>query len=265
MSETGSGPPATPSMPTSGGINEFIFNAANDMVKHLACIDAKACDLNQSIIDNRELKKRYILQFHRLRGDAMTKVTNAGLQASDRDTATSLARRASEVFTDPDHLKSARTSYEFVMSIGGIDKVDELKKKSDAIQDRKLDDSLLEYSEVLNKYKMTIGSVIMMVWSCGSKSFVRVVDQFDCSNPKHSTSIYLRLLVHAKDGHAMYIVVPITTINQHCTVATGANLQELFDKVCDGDNIKKLYDIHVANTAVRNRYTEHVFARAVVQ
>tara|TARA_B110001452_G_scaffold201956_1_gene172027 strand:- start:4837 stop:5811 length:975 start_codon:yes stop_codon:yes gene_type:complete len=241
----------------------MIFKAAKDMVKHFNGLDSQARDVAQSMSDNRSIKERHLSQVSRLRSEALTQVVNAGLQAGDCVPATNLARRASDVFKDPDHLKAARASYDFVMSIGGIDKLEEYKKKSEAIQDRKLDDSLLEYTEVLDKYKMVIGSVIMMVWSCGSKSFVRVVDRFSDSNL--STSICVQLLVNSKEGKAMYTIVPIVTVNAHCTIATGANLQKLFDDVCEGDNIKKLYELHVDNTPLRSRYSEHDFARAVVQ
>jgi hypothetical protein len=241
----------------------MIFKSSNDLVKHFNELDSQARDVAQRMSDNRSIKERHLSQLSRLRSEAMAQVVKAGLQAGDCASATNLARRASEVFKDPDHLKAARASYDFVTSIGGIDKLEEYKKKSEAIQDRKLDDSLLEYTEVLDKYKMGIGSVIMMVWSCGSKSFVRVVDQF--SDSKLSTSICVQLLVNSKEGKVMYTVVPIVTINTHCTIATGANLQKLFDDVCDGDNIKKLYDLHVSNTPLRSRYSEHDFARVVVQ
>lgn len=263
MSGSGSGPPANPVGPNDLTRDEMIFKAAKDLVKHLEELDSQARDVAQRMSDNQSIKGRHLRHIHQLNSEAVAQVVTAGLQFGDCASATKLARCASEVFKDPNHLKAARASYDLVMSIGGIDKLDEYKKKSEAIQDRKFDDSLLEYTEVLDRYKMGIGSVIMMVWSCGSKSFVRVVDQF--SGSKLSTSICVQLLVNCKERKAMYTVVPIVAINTHCTIATGANLQKLFDDVCDGDNIKKLYDLHVSSTTLRNRYSERDFARVVVQ
>jgi len=263
MSGSASAPPANPVGPKGVTRSELIFKSANNLMKHFSELDSQAREVNQSLRDNRLVKERHLSHLSLIRSKFTAQVTNAGFQVSNCATAERLARRASEVFDDPKHLKSARVSYDFVMSIGGIDKLDEYKKKSDAIQDRKLDDSLLEYTEVLDKYKMGIGSVIMMVWSCGSKSFVRVVEQL--SDSTLSTLIRLRILVNSKDGKAMHTVVPITIINQNCVVASGANLQKLFDQVCEGDNIKKLYDLHVETTQIRSRYPEHEFSRAVVQ
>jgi hypothetical protein len=249
----------------AGGRNEFIFKAANQLVNELAHLDKKAREVTQSIIDNRSIKDRNVAQFQRLRAEAVARVTQAGIPTGDARIpfALNLARRASDVFKDPDHLKAAKASHDFVASIGGIDKIEEYKKKSEAIKDRKVDDVLLNYDEVLSKYKMNTGSVIMMVWSCGSKSFVRVEDQF--SDSKSSTSICVRLLVSAKNNKAVYTTVHINIINQYCIVVTGANLQKLFDEVCNADNIKKLYALHLENCPARYRYDEHDFARAVVQ
>jgi len=267
MSGSGSVHPTNPANPA--GLKDptqfraLIANAAEYLLKHFNGVNSQTRDVAQRTSNNRSIKERQLGLLWCLRCEAMTQVTSAGLQVGDCTQATNLARRASEVFKDPDHLKAARASYDFVMSVGGIDKLEEYKKKSEAIQGRKLDDSLLGYIEVLEKYKMGIGSVLMMVWQCGSKSFVRVVDQF--SDSDMSTCICVRFLVNSKEGKAMYTVVPITTINLNCTIATGANLQKLFDEVCECHNINKLYDLHMANAPLRSRYSEHDFACAVVQ
>lgn len=107
------------------------------MLKTIVSVNKQARELEQGTRNNRVITQRCRQEISRIEKNA----TRQFKEESQCVPALNLARRASEVFENPEQLKLARASYDFVISIGGVDKVRELKKKSEAIQEGKLADS----------------------------------------------------------------------------------------------------------------------------
>lgn len=147
---------------------------------------------------------------------------------------------AANVFSGVKHALECKESHELIETIGGVDKLRQLKNKYDAFKERKLDPNQLDYNDVLSRLSIFEGSLVLMAWDNGAVSFLRTSKQGPDARSPSDISFEVVFCVDKK--RAAFITFSFDTAKAFVTPVSGKNVKELFTQMSHESNIKILFD-----------------------
>lgn len=174
-----------------------------------------------------------------------------------------LIRTAEQVFIDANHVKRAKAAHDMVSSIGGLDELGKLVEKVEAIKNRKVDPEMLDYEDVLASMSIAVGSIGLVTWDDGGKTFIKITEQFN--GITSSTTICFTFLVRCRSGKSLFMSLSKDLLARTFVLVKWDNAQKLFDEVCSPSNVESLYKMHTSAAPPRLRYLKHEFTRVVTQ
>lgn len=252
MSGSGSGPP------NNQMVAGMAAKAVSGFMATMSALQAEANTVTSDLMTARQAQLRYQNQTRAERAKVNTAVGYEQINEKKE-----LIRTAEQVFTDAEHIKRAKAAHDMVSSIGGLDELGKLVEKAEAIKNRKVDPEMLDYEEVLASMSIGVGSIGLMTWDDGGKSFIKITDQFN--GITSSTTICFTFLVHCRSGKSLFMSLSKDLLARTFVLVKGDNAQKLFDDVCSPSNIDALYKTHTSATPPRLRYLKHEFTRVVTQ
>jgi len=170
----------------------------------------------------------------------MLKIEEDRLGSNARDKQlVAVARHALPIFRDSEHIRECKEAASFVDSLGGAQKVLQIKEQFERIQNGKVPVEQQDYEDILRGMSLFVGCLAILQWQDGGKSFVLPVEQRDVSSP---SDISLEVVFRACPTHASVLTVNHATASKFLTAVTGLNAKQCFDEVASDDNLQKLFD-----------------------
>ena len=232
--------------------------AMSGFVAAMSALQTEVNTVTSDIMTARQAQTRYQKQTQAERAKV-----NAAVGYEQANEKRQLIRAAEQVFIDANHIKRAKAAHDMVSSIGGLNELGKLVEKAEAIKNRKVDPEMLDYEDVLASMSIGVGSIGLMTWDDGGKSFIKITDQFN--GITSSTTICFTCLVHCRSGKSLFMSLSKDLFARTFVLVKWDNARKLFDEVCSPSNIDALYKTHTSATPPHLRYLKHEFTRVMTQ
>jgi hypothetical protein len=233
-----------------------------ELVEYHNQCERRVSGLKAEISNAKEICKQYRENIQRTRFQ-MSRHYLKDKTILEKRRISALVCDALHCFQNNSCLKFAKQSYDIVNNVGGLVNLQNILHKAQLIKNKKVDVNMLEYKDVLSTMSMNVGSIVLIEWKGGGKSFVKIVEQW--KPIKCSTTICFTFLVRSRCGQQLYMTIPYTQLYSTSVLCNGNNVQQLFDELCKTSNIDKLYHTNHSKSRKRGRYNKEEFKEAFIR